>query len=143
MIETSSAFRHVRVSQIEIMLCGHYNRKYGAALARARYLHAVRLFQKRIIIYYCYGYARNNKRNHWYTLYSFTNQVESRSIFEYLHALLVIRRVSDRQVFSSLWQDLNWRLSFRDPTKIYCPLMFRILLQHYMHYKIKIFDFVI
>jgi len=52
------------------MLCGHYNRKYGAALARVRYLHAVHLFQKRIIIYYCYGYARNNKRNHSYT--SFT-----------------------------------------------------------------------
>lgn len=29
--DSSPAFRHVRVSQIEIMLCGHYNRKYGAA----------------------------------------------------------------------------------------------------------------
>lgn len=53
-----------------IMPCGHYNRKYGAALARVRYLHAVRLFQKRIIIYYYYGYAQNNKHNRWYTCFT-------------------------------------------------------------------------
>lgn len=45
------AFRHARVSQIEIMLCGHYNRKYGAP-GPVRNPPGTHLFQKRIIIYY-------------------------------------------------------------------------------------------
>lgn len=45
--DSSPAFRHVRVSQIEIMLCGHYNRKYGAARYSVRYPHAVHLYFKR------------------------------------------------------------------------------------------------
>lgn len=55
------AFRHARVSQIEIMLCGHYNRKYGAP-GPVRNPPGTHLFQKRIIIYYYTGYERNNNR---------------------------------------------------------------------------------
>lgn len=55
------AFRHARVSQIEIMLCGHYNRKYGAS-SPVRNLPGTHLFQKRIIIYYYIGSELNNNR---------------------------------------------------------------------------------
>lgn len=69
--DSSSAFRHVRVSQIDIMLCGHYNRKYEAGthphvmLCRSCSVRCVStcqppIFQKRIIIYYYYEYARND-----------------------------------------------------------------------------------
>lgn len=119
MIETSSAFRHVRVSQIEIMLCGHYNRKYGAALVRVRYLYAVRLFQKRIIIYYYYGYARNNKCNHWYTRFTLSRTRSSPDQSLNTYTLHYSSSYASVVVKFCSFSDKIMKIFFRDPTKIY------------------------